>query len=242
MLTVYLTAVKEKESGKYKAGLWVRDSSAGIGTLTFYSPATNLVCGLGHGICDEDTGKLLKLDSGEIISAEIYEVVKGEVGNPGQLKGRFTGEVLGEICLNCDGGIYSNFKNPKTNYTLTEVAAKSSVKNGKAKVLCTIDQSGPKYYDCTITVKKSNINAPTQNMMITVTDNRLLDKTGGIVQGLSGSPVLQNGKLVGAVTHVLIDEPTKGYAIFAENMLETAQFVGNDLRVVPQKQQLKDAS
>ena len=234
-VTLYVTAVKSSETDTYKIGLWVRDSSAGIGTLTFYSPASGVVCGLGHGICDEDTGELLTLDSGEIVTAEIYEVVKGQIGEPGQLKGRFTNEVLGDICLNCNGGIYSQYKGKSENYNLTEIATKSSVKNGKAQILCTIDGTTPEYFDCTVTVKTGNIDAPTQNMTVTVTDEKLLDATGGIVQGLSGSPLLQNGKLIGAVTHVLVDDPTKGYAIFAENMLETAQQVAEE-------QALKDAS
>lgn len=229
-----LNAVKSTETDTYKIGLWVRDSSAGIGTLTFYSPATNIICGLGHGITDEDTGKILKIDSGEIVSAEIFSVEKGESGDPGKLKGRFTNQTLGDIRLNCNGGVYCEPTGEFNITQLTEVALKNEIKNGKAQILCTIDGDSPRLFDCEISVKKSNFDSSTQNMVITVTDKTLLETTGGIVQGLSGSPILQNGKLIGAVTHVLIDNPTKGYGIFAENMLETAQSVS--------EQQLKAAS
>ncbi len=227
-MTVYLTPVISKENGQYKIGIWVRDSSAGIGTLTFYSPMTNIVCGLGHGVSDKETGELLTLQSGEIVTAEIYDVQKGEKGTAGQLKGHFASKTLGNILLNCEGGVYSEATGKFTFESLTEIAFKSEVENGKAQILCTINGTEPQLYDCKISIKKSNFNAPTQNMIISVTDSRLLDATGGIVQGLSGSPILQNGKLIGAVTHVLVDDPTKGYGIFAENMLETAQSVAEN--------------
>lgn len=236
--TVKLRAVLSKESGTYKIGLWVRDSSAGIGTLTFYSPTTNVICGLGHGICDEDTGELLKLDTGEIVTAEIFAVEKGESGEPGKLKGRFTEKTLGEIKLNCSGGVYSEFSGDLAISKLIEVALKSDIQNGAAQIYCTVDGTTPRLYDCKVSIKSGNFNSATQNMIVTVTDPVLLEATGGIVQGLSGSPLLQNGKLIGAVTHVLVDDPTKGYAIFAENMLQNAQSVGDG--EAPSR--LKDAS
>lgn len=229
-----LTPVISKENGRYKIGIWVRDSSAGIGTLTFYSPMTNVICGLGHGVCDADTGELLTLRSGQMVTAEIYDIEKGEKGAAGQLKGRLTGETLGEISLNCEGGVYSFATGRFTVGDLTEIALKNEVKNGSAKILCTTNGTEPKLYDCKISIKKGNLNSKTQNMLVLVTDPELLEATGGIVQGLSGSPLIQNGKLIGAVTHVLVDDPTKGYGIFAENMLENAQSVSNE--------QLKNAS
>ena len=240
---IYLNvkAQKSSENDQYKIGIWVKDSTAGIGMLTFYSPANNTLCGLGHGICDDTTGELLHLKNGEIVEAEIISVEKGEIGAAGQLKGKFGYKTFGKISNNCDKGVYS-----KTTLgdmgNFVEVALKQDIKNGQAKILCTVEGSTPKYYDCTIEVRSSAYHSATQNLLVTVTDKALLEKTGGIVQGLSGSPILQNGKLIGAVTHVLIDDPTKGYGIFAENMLETAQDVGNDLHVVPQKQQSKEAS
>ncbi len=233
-LTVKVSAALSKETGTYKIGIWIKDSSAGIGMLTFYSPATETVCGLGHGICEEDTGALLKLNSGEMVSAEIISIEKGETGAPGQLKGKFGFQTIGEIDLNCDGGVYAGLDGKLDLSRIYEVALKQEVTNGKAQILCTVDDNGPKLYDCKIEVRTSAFLSKTQNMVVTVTDKELLEKTGGIVQGMSGAPILQNGKLIGAVTHVLVDNPTKGYGIFAENMLETAQGVA--------EQQLKEAS
>ena len=224
-LNLNVTPVMQEETGDYKIGVWVRDSGAGIGTLTFYSPAYNVICGLGHGVCDEDTGGLLTLKKGEIVSAEIFSVDKGVEGTPGQLNGRLKNNTIGEIKLNSQCGVYSLPTKSVTVNSLTEIALKNEVENGDAKILCTVEGETPKFYSCKITLKKGKYNSPTQNMIVTVTDETLLRKTGGIVQGLSGSPIIQNGKLIGAVTHVLVDDPTKGYGIFAENMLETAQGV-----------------
>ncbi len=223
-----ISAVKSKDTGQYKIGVWVKDSSAGIGTLTFYSPSTNVICGLGHGVCDEDSKKLLKIDSGEIVSAQIISIEKGKLGTPGQLKGKFNLETLGDIVLNCEQGIYSKFDGYLSFSTLSEKALKQEVKEETAYIYCTQDGDKPKYYTCEVEIRGTNFNSKTQNMLITVTDEELLERTGGIVQGMSGSPILQNGKLIGAVTHVLLDDPTKGYAIFAENMLETAQSVAEE--------------
>ncbi len=221
-------AEKSKETDTYKIGLWVKDSSAGIGTLTFYSPVTDVICGLGHGICDDETGKLIKIKSGSVVSAEIISVERGDVGAPGRLNGRMNYQTIGEIKNNCEKGVYANLTGNLTFNQLTEIALKQDVKNGNAQILCTVDGKGPKLYDCKIEVRSSAYHSNTQNLIITITDKELLEKTGGIVQGMSGSPILQNGKLVGAVTHVLIDDPKKGYGIFAENMLETAQGVANE--------------
>ena len=227
-LNINVTPIMQEESGDYKIGIWVRDSGAGIGTLTFYSPAYNVICGLGHGVSDEDTEKLLTIKKGEIVSAEIFSVEKGEKGTPGQLNGRLKNNTIGEIKLNSKCGVYSVPTKNVTINSLTDIAFKSEVKNGDAKILCTVEGETPKFYSCKITLKKGKYNSPTQNMIVTVTDETLLEKTGGIVQGLSGSPILQNGKLVGAVTHVLVDDPAKGYGIFAENMLENAKSVAEE--------------
>ncbi len=231
---VSFKALKCKETNSYKIGIWIRDSSAGIGTLTFYSPATGIICGLGHGICDEDTGKILELDSGEIVKAEILSAQKGETGSPGQLNGKFSGKTIGKIEYNCSMGVYSSPIGKINTDKLFEVALKQEIKDGKAQILTTTDGDTPRLYDCEITIRSSAFMSKTQNITVTVTDKELLSKTGGIVQGMSGSPIIQNGKLIGALTHVLVDDPTKGYAIFAENMLETAQSVA--------EQQLKEAS
>ncbi len=231
---INITPVKSTDTDTYKIGIWVKDSSAGVGTLTFYSPSNNVVCGLGHGICDNDTGDLLKLNSGEIVSAEILSIEKGKVGSPGKLTGKLNYKTLGDINLNCEIGVYSLLKGNLKFNKLTEIALKQEVKDGKAEILCTIDSNPPQVYSCNIKVRNSNYHSKTQNLLVTITDQRLLQATGGIVQGMSGSPIIQNGKLIGAVTHVLVDDPTKGYGIFAENMLETAQSVASE--------QLKEAS
>ena len=232
---IRFSAAFSKETNSYKIGLWVRDSSAGIGTLTFYSPVTGVVCGLGHGVCDEDTEELLELDSGELVTAEIISVEKGSSGNPGQLKGKFTYSTIGAIDLNSECGIFSLLKGKLNLSNLTEIALKQEVKDGDAQLLSTVNGDSPKLFSCSIKKKNAAYLSPTKNLIVTVTDKELLNLTGGIVQGMSGSPIIQNGKLIGAVTHVLVDDPTKGYGIFAENMLETAQGVA-------ESNKLKEAS
>ena len=222
-LHISFSALKSTEDGDYRIGLWIRDSSAGIGTLTFYSPVAGIVCGLGHGICDEDTGALLTLNSGELVSAEIVAVTKGGIGSPGELKGKFTNDTLANIELNSGSGVFGKLSGKIDLSNLTEIALKQEVKDGNAQILCTVDGGTPKLYKCTIKKRSANYLSSTQNLVVTVTDKALLEKTGGIVQGMSGSPIIQNGKLIGAVTHVLVDDPASGYGIFAENMLNIAE-------------------
>ena len=223
--------VVSKETGGYRIGIWVRDSSAGIGTLTFYSPANEMVCGLGHGICDSDTGDIMKIESGELVGAQILSVTKGKKGKPGELKGKFTFDSISGIDLNDENGVYGKLNGEINATNLTKIAFKQEVKDGSASILCTVNGNKPKLYSCEIKKRYNNDNSDNQNMEITVTDKELLTLTGGIVQGMSGSPVLQNGRLIGAITHVLVDDPTTGYAIFAENMLETAQSVANSKKL-----------
>ena len=219
--------VLDSESGLYRIGIWVRDSSAGIGTLTFYSPANDVVCGLGHGICDSDTETLLSVDKGELVEADIISVEKGSAGSPGALKGKLTYNTIADIALNCDKGVYGIMQQNTNSVNLTQVALKQEVYDGKAQILCTVDGNTPKLYSCEI--KRYNLNdSLTQNLVVTVTDSELINATGGIVQGMSGSPILQDGKLVGALTHVLVDDSKTGYGIYAENMLETAQRVADE--------------
>jgi len=234
-ITKYVTPVKDKASGVYRVGIWVKDSSAGIGTLTFYNPGNNTICGLGHGVCDEDTDKILSLDRGELVGAEILGVSKGKDGEPGELKGRFTALSLSNKLVNNSCGVFGIAKTGFFLENLTEVCPKQDIKNGKGEILATINGNTPKLYECEISVRKTKTNSKTQNLIVKVTDEKLIAKTGGIVQGMSGSPIIQNGKLIGAVTHVLVDNPTTGYGIFAENMLETAQSLADENK-------LKDAS
>lgn len=220
-LTIKFKAVKSKSSCVYKAGIWVRDSSAGIGTLTFYSPATDVICGLGHGVYDDDTGKLLTINTGEIYASEIISYQKGKSGSPGELKGRITKTKFADIISNCTEGVYGYCSKTFDTTRVIPVAMKQEVENGTAYIMTTIEGDTPTLYTCTVKkIKNSNDN---QNMIIEITDKELLNATGGILQGMSGSPIIQNGKLIGAVTHVLIDTPEKGYGIYAEKMLETAQ-------------------
>ena len=219
--------VIDNESGLYRIGIWVRDSSAGIGTLTFYSPSTDVVCGLGHGICDADTEILLEVERGELVESDIVEVEKGSAGNPGALKGKLTYNSIADVSLNCEAGVYGIAKQDINATNLTEVALKQEVYDGKAQILCTVNGDTPKLYSCEIK-RTGDKAAKTQNLVVTVTDKELINATGGIVQGMSGSPILQDGKLVGALTHVLVDDSKTGYGIHAENMLETAQSVAEN--------------
>ncbi|MBR3300417.1 MAG: SpoIVB peptidase [Clostridia bacterium] len=234
-LTVRVKPVKEAESGKYRVGIWVRDSSAGIGTLTFYSPYNNVICGLGHDISDIDTGERLNISSGEMVNAEIISVKKGKSGEPGELVGEFSYDVISKELANENDGIYGKISGDLKISSLTEVALKQEVKNGNAQILATVKGDTPKLYSCNIYILPNAYKSKSQNYIVTVTDNELLNMTGGIVQGMSGSPILQNGKLVGAVTHVFLEDSTKGYGIFAENMLDTANRISG-------KTELKKAS
>ena len=220
-MNILIKPILSVSSNKYKAGIWVRDSSAGIGTSTFYCPSLNISCGLGHGICDVDTGEVLTINSGEAVSANIISVNKSKAGSPGELKGQFLDNSLGKIIANNETGVFysceqQNLKN------LKKLAVKQDIEVGEAKIYSCVDGTTPKYYNCKIEKINYN-NSVTKNMVIKITDKELLEKTGGIVQGMSGSPIIQNNKLVGAVTHVFVNDPTKGYGIFAENMLKTAR-------------------
>ncbi len=208
--------------GCYKIGLWVRDSSAGIGTMTFYHEKSKAFGGLGHGICDVDTGELMPLSKGEVTGAVIDSVTKGKNGCAGTLNGHHTDNGLdGCIVNNSESGVFGYLDNNPTNQKAIPIAYKQQIKTGKAQIICTVDNT-TSYYDVEIESVNFNSKAKTKNIVIEITDKELLSKTNGIVQGMSGSPIIQNNKLVGAVTHVFVNEPTKGYGIFIENMLESA--------------------
>ena len=219
---VQFTPALSTGENRYKAGLWVRDSSAGIGTMSFYVPSTGVFAGLGHPICDVDTGEMLPISTGEIVPARVYSITKSVRGDAGELCGGFDGTGCGTLTVNGKTGVYGVSAKPPVGELVT-VAPRQEVTTGPAQVLCTLDDSGPQWFDIEITKVRYNGSEP--NMDVKVTDPALLQKTGGIVQGMSGSPIRQKGKLVGAVTHVLVNDPTRGYAIFAETMLETANQV-----------------
>lgn len=220
-----LQPIQDKESGNWRAGMWVRDSSAGIGTLTFVDNNTGVYGGLGHSISDADTGESIALRSGEIAAVTITGYESGAAGTPGELKGRFTSEIaMGDIDANGSTGVYGSFYTVPKGEDMA-VAQAQEVHEGKAQILTTIDGNTPHWY--TVQIEKVSLTEedPNRNMVLRVTDTNLLNTTGGIVQGMSGSPIVQDGKLVGAVTHVLVNDPTRGYGIFAENMLKTADSV-----------------
>ena len=207
------------EDGKYKTGIWVKDSTSGIGTITFIDPQTQEFGGLGHGICDSGTGKIVPIKQGIVSNVTINGVEKGQVGDAGELKGSFNNQVIGSLTKNTACGVFGKLLNGTySSQELLPICTKNQVKEGEAYIWCTLDGNGPQKYNiqiCDIDTSGSN----TKNFKIKITDSKLLELTGGIVQGMSGSPIVQNGKLVGAVTHVLISDPTSGYGIFIENML-----------------------
>ncbi len=220
-----LTLKPEKSvNGGYKAGIWVRDSSAGIGTITFYDDNAGTFAGLGHGVCDVDTGKIMPLSNGEAVRARVNGFYKSSAGNPGELCGVFSDIALGGLRVNCETGVYGELLQPSGAKTLP-VALESEVKLGAAQMITTIDESGPQYYDVEIVKIYPSSDLSSRNMIIKVTDPELLEKTGGIVQGMSGSPLVQNSMLVGAVTHVFVNDPTQGYGIFASRMLATQEAI-----------------
>ncbi|MBQ8014950.1 MAG: SpoIVB peptidase, partial [Clostridia bacterium] len=187
-----LTLKPEKSvNGDYKAGIWVRDSSAGIGTVTFYDDNAKMFAGLGHGVCDVDTGKIMPLNNGEAVRARVNGFYKSSAGNPGELCGVFSDIALGGLRVNCETGVYGELLQPSGAKTLP-VALESEVKLGAAQMITTIDESGPQYYDVELTKIYPSSDHSSRNMIIKVTDPELLEKTGGIVQGMSGSPLVQN--------------------------------------------------
>ena len=220
--TAVLTPAYSSAEKKYKTGIWVRDSGAGIGTVTYVVPKTGEFGGLGHGICDGESGELIPMESGVITDVKISAVKKGVSGTPGEIKGYFGADKRGSLKSNTECGVFGAFSSiPYGLGKPLHIALRDDVKCGEAELMCTLDESGRQSYK--IEISSVNRNAEgSKCFVIKVTDPKLIEKTGGIVQGMSGSPIIQNGKLVGAVTHVLINDPTTGYGIFIENMLNAA--------------------
>ena len=218
-----ITPVKSKNT--YKIGLWVRDAAAGVGTLTFYEPSTNLFMALGHGISDIDTEEIVNIANGELVTANIVSITKGRKGYPGEIRGTIDeGKTIGTIYKNTNFGVYGTVKNK--NYLeadLTqemEVAPRNEIKEGKAQIICQLENSTKKKYDIEIEKVYINNNQNNKSMLIKITDKELLEKTGGIIQGMSGAPIIQEEKFVGAVTNVLVNDPTQGYGVFADIMIK----------------------
>ena len=217
-LETTLTPLWDENAGEWRAGMWVRDSSAGVGTLTFVDAENGIFAGLGHSISDGDTGQSIALRSGEIVPCEIIGCTQGAAGSPGELKGKFIGShAVGSIEINGENGVYGSTRTSFAGQVM-EVAFAQEVVEGPAQILTTTRGQTARLYD--VEIEKVTDAEQVRNMVIHVTDPALLAETGGIVQGMSGAPIIQNGKLVGAVTHVLVNDPTRGYGIFAESMLE----------------------
>lgn len=220
----------ETSNNEYKLGLWVRDSAAGVGTVTFYEPSTKTFGALGHGITDIDTNELINISSGEFITTRILNITKGENGNPGKIQGTIENQKnIGLIDKNSKFGIYGKVDNLASLNIDTskemEVALRDEINLGKAKIICSLDNEKPKEYEIEIQKIYRENNYDNKSMKIKVTDERLLEKTGGIIQGMSGSPIIQNGKFIGAITHVLINSPQEGYAVFGDIMLKQSKIV-----------------
>lgn len=223
---IEVSPVKSFDDKEYRLGMWVRDSSSGIGTLTFCDKENGMFAGLGHGVCDVDTGEIIPCGTGDVVPAAITDINKSSPGIPGELKGRVIDQQpMGKIYSNDSTGIYGGLKKFSSDGEDTEVALKQYVKKGPAYMISTLEGEKPEYYNVNIDSINYNVNQPTKNIKISITDKRLIEKTGGIVQGMSGSPIMQDGKLIGAVTHVLVNNPSKGYGIFAETMLTNSNNV-----------------
>lgn len=212
--------------GTYQLGTWIRDSMAGIGTMTFYDPKSDVFGALGHGINDVDTAQLMTMQSGSIMHSSVTDVKKGQSGAPGELHGSFDlKRDMGQLYANTRAGIFGTTEDEKFfgDAKPMQIAQRSQIKTGPATILSNVAGEEVREYQVEIMHLYPSTEGEMRNMMIKVTDPELLEQTGGIVQGMSGSPILQNGKLVGAVTHVLVNDPTRGYGIFIENMLEAAE-------------------
>ena len=219
-----ITPAKTAEN-EYKLGLWVRDAAAGVGTVTFYEPSSGEFGALGHGINDVDTYELIDIANGEIVTTNIIDIVKGEKGSPGEIRGIIEGErTIGNVSKNTSFGVYGNMLDTTSlninKESELEVANRSEIKLGKAEIMCELENGKVEKYEIEIQKIFLDNNSDNKSMLIKVTDEELIEKTGGIIQGMSGAPVIQNGKFIGAVTHVLVNDPQMGYAIFGDLMIK----------------------
>ncbi len=210
---------------EYKIGLWVRDAAAGVGTITFYEPKTGEFASLGHGINDVDTYELIEIANGELVTARILDIVKGQNGIPGEMRGTIEdGITIGTISKNTEFGVYGKLENvgilnAKQNQKM-EVADRNEITTGKAEILCQIENGKTEKYEIEIQKIFKENNKDNKSMLIKITDEKLIEKTGGIIQGMSGAPIIQNNKFIGAVTHVLVNDSKVGYGVFADLMIK----------------------
>ena len=236
-ITVDAQAEPDPSDGRRKLGVWVRDSTAGVGTLTYIDPANQAYGALGHAIVDADTGRLLAAREGAILHASIVGVTKGQSGKAGELKGNFlkAGEQIGSLMENCEYGIYGVLDDMPENLLYPQglrAGARSAVHTGTASIIATVDADGPQEYGVEIVRCFAQSEPSQKGMILRVTDERLLEKTGGIVQGMSGSPILQDGRIIGAVTHVYLSDATQGYGMYIEWMLEKSDAMDASEQVV----------
>ncbi len=222
--TTTLKPVLSAENNSWECGMWVRDSIAGIGTMTFINPETGQFAGLGHPICDSDTGEIVPIQSGEAVPIRITGVKKGVSGSAGELRGQFSGGSYGSLDINSDSGVFGTLDKKSCeklceNAEIFRLGHRQEIKEGEAYIYTCVSGQTEKYSAEIESVDYSG-SEPSKNMVIKITDKRLIDQTGGIVQGMSGSPIIQNDMIVGAVTHVFVSAPTRGYGIFAENMVK----------------------
>lgn len=231
--TIETSIIPAKGSdNKYKLGLWVRDAAAGVGTVSFYEPETKTFAALGHGIQDIDTGKLLKIAKGDFVTTKIISIIKGKKGTPGKIQGSIENSTtIGKVGKNTEFGVFGTLNNTTVlninKNDAIEVASRDEIREGKATIISTVEDGNKKEYEIEIEKIYRNNNENNKSMLVKVTDKELLEKTGGIVQGMSGSPIIQNNKLVGVLTHVLVGEPETGYGVFADLMIKQSREVEN---------------
>ena len=210
------------ENNIYKTGLYVKDKIKGIGTLTYIDPNTKLFGALGHEILEKSTGQILEIKDGKIYDSTVTNIEPSRNGIPGEKNATFSNKIIGKIKENTNKGLFGTYENELPNKKLFKVAKKEDIKLGEAKILTVLSEKEIKEYKIEI-LKISDSKEKTKNLLFEITDNELLNKTGGIIQGMSGSPIIQNDYIIGAVTHVVVDTPTKGYGILITNMLEEAE-------------------
>ena len=226
---ISVTLTPEKgDDGEASAGMWIRDSTAGLGTVTYFDESNHSFGALGHGICDRDTGMLMPLDCGETVKAEITSVTKAQKGVAGGLNGCMSDERIGTLTVNSGYGVFGRYEIAPESKEI-ECAFDGDIRTGEAAIYTSVDNGEPQTY--TVQIESLNLNDESgRNMVIRVTDERLTEKTGGIVQGMSGSPVIQDGRLIGAVTHVFVNSPELGYGISIGNMLGCYEKHGDNIK------------
>lgn len=230
ILNIGIDPVISAEDGEYKLGVWVKDKTAGIGTLTYYDPSNSTFGALGHGIVDPESGAILSVESGVLLEAQVQEIFEGKSGEPGEIKGVFyhTDEPLGNLVRNSKFGIFGTTYNQIENELYSKplvVGAKNQVELGKAYILSTLENNEIRRFEVEIIKVEKQKEPADKSMVIKVTDEDLINECGGIVQGMSGSPIIQNDRIIGAVTHVFVNDPTRGYGIFIEWMLNESSNV-----------------